>query len=99
MIQDIAPHTYDPVFRNKEPEDRDYVLHYEYNKVMLMRQGDGMALPTFEDLKEDARGIKSGAQYLFSIDDRAYYCVTAVSYTHLDVYKRQVQWPAGPWPA
>ena len=76
MIQDIAPHTYDPVFRNKEPEDRDYVLHYEYNKVMLMRQGDGMALPTFEDLKEDARGIKSGAQYLFSIDDRAYYCVT-----------------------
>ena len=48
MIQDIAPHTYDPVFRNKEPEDRDYVLHYEYNKVMLMRQGDGMALPTFE---------------------------------------------------
>lgn len=76
MIQDIAPHTYDPVFRNKEPEDRDYVLHYEYNKVMLMRQGDGMALPTFEDLKEDAGGIKSGAQYLFSIDDRAYYCVT-----------------------
>ena len=50
MIQDIAPHTYDPVFRNKEPEDRDYVLHYEYNKVMLMRP---------------------------------------VSYTHLDVYKRQ----------
>ena len=56
MIQDIAPHTYDPVFRNKEPEDRDYVLHYEYNKVMLMRQGDGMALPTFEEPERGCQG-------------------------------------------
>ena len=76
MIQDIAPHTYDPVFRDKEPEDQDYVLHYEYNKVMLLKQGDGMVIPSFGDLKEEAKEIKAGAQYLFSIDGRAYYCVT-----------------------
>ena len=44
MIQDIAPHTYDPVFRRKKPEDRDYLLHYEYNKVMLIKSGRGSAL-------------------------------------------------------
>ena len=41
MIQDIAPHTYDPVFRRKKPEDRDYLLHYEYNKVMLNQKRKG----------------------------------------------------------
>ena len=44
MIQDIAPHTYDPVFRRKKPEDRDYLLHYEYNKVMLLKSGRGSLL-------------------------------------------------------
>ena len=37
MIQDIAPHTYDPVFRRKKPEDRDYLLHYEYNSAGIRR--------------------------------------------------------------
>ena len=44
MIQDIAPHTYDPVFRRKKPEDRDYLLHYEYNKVMLIKSGRGSVI-------------------------------------------------------
>ena len=47
MIQDIAPHTYDPVFRRKKPEDRDYLLHYEYNKVMLLKSGRRSVIPTF----------------------------------------------------
>ena len=50
MIQDIAPHTYDPVFRRKKPEDRDYLLHYEYNKVMLIKSGRGSVIPTFGEL-------------------------------------------------
>ena len=50
MIQDIAPHTYDPVFRRKKPEDRDYLLHYEYNKVMLLKSGRGSVIPTFGEL-------------------------------------------------
>ena len=51
MIQDIAPHTYDPVFRRKKPEDRDYLLHYEYNKVMLLKGEKGSAIPTFGELR------------------------------------------------
>lgn len=75
MIQDIAPHTYDPAFRIQEPSDRDYVLHYEYNKVMLLKEREGYVIPTFEDLKEE-EDLKPKARYLFSIDDRAYFCVT-----------------------
>ena len=75
MIQDIAPHTYDPVFRRKKPEDRDYLLHYEYNKVMLIKSGRGSVIPTFGE--RGAEGdFSAQAEYLFSIDDRAYYCVT-----------------------
>ena len=75
MIQDIAPHTYDPVFRRKKPEDRDYLLHYEYNKVMLIKSGRGSVIPTFGELGAEG-DFSAQAQYLFSIDDRAYYCVT-----------------------
>ena len=39
MIQDIAPRVFDPVYREKKPEPDDYVLHYSFNKVMLLRQG------------------------------------------------------------
>lgn len=74
MIQDIAPHIYDPAFRDKEPEDGDFVLYYQDNQVMLLKRGEGYAVPSFGDLsgRED---IKSYARYLFSIDNRAYYCV------------------------
>lgn len=75
MIQDIAPHTYDPVFRRKEPVDRDYLLYYEYNKVMLLKSERGSVIPTFGELKQEG-DFSDRAQYLFSIDDRAYYCVT-----------------------
>ncbi len=75
MIQDIAPHTYDPTFRKKAPEEQDFVLHYEYNKVMLLRQGEGYVIPTFRDLL-DEEDVRPGARYLFCIDDRAYYLVT-----------------------
>lgn len=75
MIQDIAPHTYDPVFRRKKPEDRDYLLHYEYNKVMLLKSGRGSVIPTFGELGAEG-DFSAQAEYLFSIDDRAYYCVT-----------------------
>lgn len=80
MIQDITPHTYNPAFMAREPQDRDYVLHYEYNKVMLLKQGEDLVIPAFEDLKEDhgwnPETLKEKAWYLFSIDDRAYFCVT-----------------------
>lgn len=77
MIQDIAPHTYDPVFRSKEPEDRDYALYYKDNKALLLKQDSGYEIPAFQDMPEKEK-LKGNAQYLFAIDGRAYYCVDNV---------------------
>ena len=73
MIQEIAPTTFDPAFRQQKPEDRDFLLHYEYNKVMLKREGDRLMIPTVGELLEEAPEIAAKAEYLFSIDDRAYF--------------------------
>lgn len=73
MIQEIAPKTFDPAFRQQKPEDRDFLLHYEYNKVMLKREGDRLMIPTVGELLEEVPEIAAKAEYLFSIDDRAYF--------------------------
>ena len=40
MIQEI-PYKYDPAYKDKKPELTDYLLHYEYNKVMLLKEKEG----------------------------------------------------------
>ena len=79
MIQDIEPRVFDPAFRPKKPEDRDFLLHYEYNKVMLKKDGDTFAIPTVGELREEVPDLEEEAEYLFSIDDRAYFGVTRMS--------------------
>ena len=71
MIQEI-PYKYDPAYKDKKPELTDYLLHYEYNKVMLLKEKEGYVIPTFQDLlsEEDCR---EKAYYLFSIGERGYY--------------------------
>lgn len=73
MIQDIAPHRYDPSVRAQLPAARDYVLYYEDDKVLLLREEGDWRIPTFEALGEE--DLQSKARYLFSIDHRAYFCV------------------------
>ena len=74
MIQEI-PCKYDPAYKkDKKPEMSDYLLHYEYNKVMLLKEKEGYRIPAFQDLlfEEDFR---EKGYYLFSIGDRGYYLV------------------------
>ena len=47
MIQEI-PYKYDPAYKDKKPELTDYLLHYEYNKVMLLKEKEGYVIPTFQ---------------------------------------------------
>ena len=57
MIQEI-PYKYDPAYKkDKKPEMSDYLLHYEYNKVMLLKEKEGYRIPAFHDLlfEEDFR--------------------------------------------
>ena len=79
MIQEIEPKHYDPAFRLQQPKDGDFVLHYEYNKVMLRRDGDRLVFPTVADLADEVEDLAEQAEYLFSIDDQAYFMVQKMS--------------------
>ena len=85
MIQEI-PYKYDPAYKDKKPELTDYLLHYEYNKVMLLKEKEGYVIPTFQDLllEEDCR---EKAYYLFSIGERGYYLVDDLKVPEFGSYR------------
>lgn len=72
MIQEIGEGRFNPAYMRKRPQEDDILLHYESNKVMLIKEGDGYRLPAFRDLKGGEDTAK-GVSYLFSIDTRGYY--------------------------
>ena len=73
MIQDIAPHKYHLEYSLKEPGDRDIILVYKRNMV-LIREGDELQLPYKKEL-EQALVLSEEAAYvfLFSIDETGFY--------------------------
>ena len=72
MIQEIGEGRFNPAYMRKRPQEDDILLHYESNKVMLIKEGDGYRLPAFRDFKGGEDATK-GVSYLFSIDTRGYY--------------------------
>lgn len=82
MIQDIAPHIYDNVYKNRKPEKEDFALYIKDQKTLMYAmesetarddKNSGYVIPTIGDLEQWYREVRSHAVYLFSIDDRAYY--------------------------
>lgn len=39
MIQEIGEGRFNPAYMRKNPQEDDILLHYEYNKVMLIKEG------------------------------------------------------------
>lgn len=72
MIQEIGEGRFNPAYMRKNPQEDDILLHYEYNKVMLIKEGDRYRLPAFRDLKGEEDAVES-VSYLFSIDSKGYY--------------------------
>ena len=72
MIQEIGEGRFNPAYMRKNPQEDDILLHYEYNKVMLIKEGDRYRLPAFRDLKGEEDAVES-VSYLFSIDSIGYY--------------------------
>lgn len=66
MIQEIGEGRFNPAYMRKNPQEDDILLHYEYNKVMLIKEGDRYRLPAFRDLKGEEDAVES-VSYLFSI--------------------------------
>lgn len=96
MIQEI-PYKYDPAYKkDKKPEMSDYLLHYEYNKVMLLKEKEGYRIPAFQDLlfEEDFR---EKGYYLFSIGDRGYYLVDDMKVPEFGGFVLMVCRSSGKW--
>lgn len=80
MIHKIEPHTYYPEFRNQSPEEHDYLLIFDDQKIFLPKDKEGKPhIPTFTQAARSLGGKYSpdrlmiDAEYLFSIDRRAFF--------------------------
>ncbi len=70
MIQDIFPHVYHNEMKWKIPDQEDFVLCYGKEHILYCKAaGDRIDLPRVVDLP----ALREQLQYLFSIDERAYY--------------------------
>lgn len=79
MIQDIEPMKFRNEFCKKSPEDKDYVLFFKNNEVLLFKRHDEYSFPCFGELKgPNLPGYKE-AQYLFSIDDKNFFLVLDIN--------------------
>ena len=69
MIQEIAPHVYHNVFRDRIPEGTDYVHIFAGGKTYLTAEG---VFPTVAAIY--AMGVaEKDLVYLFSIDETAFF--------------------------
>lgn len=68
MIQDIYPHKLDNQYSSARPAEKGDEVFCFYNGELLLKEGDGFALPKVEDFAEEEK-----LQYLFSIDEKPYY--------------------------
>ena len=78
MIQEIYPKVFYPEFRNKKATNKkSFVLHFEYNKVMLIKDAltGEIRLPRFEDLEDDDENIYEKSYYVNAVDDEEFYLV------------------------
>ncbi len=80
MLQEIFPKKYHPEFRNQKPSGKDFLLHFEYNKIMLMKDplSGEFSLPRFSDLEEEEEDIYENAYYVCAIDKEAFFLVDAL---------------------
>lgn len=81
MIQEIYPKVFYPEYRRKkatkENNKKSFVLHFEYNKIMLIKDAltGQVSIPRFENLEEEDENIYEKSYYINSVDDEEFYLV------------------------
>ncbi len=85
MIQEIYPKVFYPEYRRKkatkENNKKSFVLHFEYNKIMLIKDAltGALSIPRFEDLEDEDENIYEKSYYVNSVDDEEFYLVDDIS--------------------
>lgn len=84
MIQDIAPHKYDNTYREQAMKKGDFAFYVEEDKALLFAgkeapdEKEQYRIPLAEEIEEVFGRAEVKAQYLFSIDEKAYFLITDV---------------------
>ncbi|MDO4540103.1 MAG: NAD(+) diphosphatase [Syntrophomonadaceae bacterium] len=76
MLQDIAPHKFYPEMREAIPAPEDYILYFDGASVLLDCSGAEPTLPTVAVLEPFYPAIARHVEYLFAVDERAFFMVT-----------------------
>lgn len=89
MLQDIAPHKFHIEYKNEQPDDKDWVLCYRKNEVLVdSTDPQECRIPTVGELKE--KGLMPGMKfchYLFSIDEMNFFLVDEKEMPEFDDYR------------
>ena len=68
MIQEIYPHSFDNHYQtDKKIEEKDFVLHYKDNTLLLKSEGDDLGLPRKKDFSDINDNTES--TFLFTLND------------------------------
>lgn len=74
MIHDIYPHKYDNAYKNININDKDYIVIFNKNNVLLkVDSDDKWKLPNLNDMNKCYDN--DSYRYLFKIDDVSYYLI------------------------
>jgi len=72
MLQDIFPHELNNSFKNKKPEENDYIVAFHKKCVDVRKDNDcDYNFPVYSEIKNTIKTEE--LIYLFSVNDRAYY--------------------------
>lgn len=69
MIQDIFPRIYHNEYKNEQPSEKDFVLIFSKNTVLIRFQNEKLRYPTLAEMA----GFSCEYYYLFSIDNYKYF--------------------------
>lgn len=72
MIQDIEPHKYDSTYKKFEVSNDDYIVAFNENKVILIKDNDEKRIPKYRDVIGILGGLDS-LTYMFTIDEKRFF--------------------------
>lgn len=73
MIQDIAPHQYDAVYKRTQPKENDIMLIYQSDAILCHIKENQITYPSVKEIAEVFCDVYRKARYLFCIDGQNYF--------------------------
>lgn len=90
MIHEIYPQKYNPAYEVRDPNPEDFALFYKDNEVLLYKDKEELQIPSFRNFEGQMEAVMQNVeQYLFSIDDKAFYLITEISLKDTDKFIMQ----------